>query len=114
MGSEILEAAVANMNLFGRVAACGVISEYTNASKRAAPNMIDIIYKRVKIQGFLLTDHLNLHQDFISATCDALRSGKIQPLEDISNGVESIPSAFVGLFRGDNLGKKIVRIAHDE
>lgn len=82
----MLEAAVANMNLFGRVAACGVMSEYADASKRAAPNMIDIAYKKIKIQEqFLFTDHFDLHQDFISMTCDALRAGKIQPLEDISN-----------------------------
>ncbi|KDO80267.1 hypothetical protein CISIN_1g043295mg, partial [Citrus sinensis] len=111
VGGEMLEAAVANMNLFGRVAACGVISECADASKRAVPNMIDIVYKRIKIQGFLSTDHFDLHQDFISMTCDALRAGKIQPLEDISNGVDSIPSAFTGFFRGDNIGKKFVRIA---
>ncbi|KAH9800251.1 PKS ER domain-containing protein [Citrus sinensis] len=111
VGGEMLEAAVANMNLFGRVAACGVISECADDSKRAVPNMIDIVYKRIKIQGFLSTDHFDLHQDFISMTCDALRAGKIQPLEDISNGVDSIPSAFTGFFRGDNIGKKFVRIA---
>ncbi|XP_031252637.1 2-alkenal reductase (NADP(+)-dependent)-like isoform X3 [Pistacia vera] len=113
VGGEMLEAAVANMNLFGRVAACGVISEYTNASKRAAPNMLDVVYKRIKIQGFLVPDHLNLYADFISTISDHLRNGKIQSLEDISNGVESIPSAFIGLFQGDNIGKKIVCVAQD-
>ncbi|KAK2665382.1 hypothetical protein Ddye_003956 [Dipteronia dyeriana] len=113
VGAEMQEAAVANMKAFGRVAVCGVISEYTEAGKRAAPDMLDVVYKRIKIQGFLAADHMNLYQDFLNKTCDQLRTGEIQALEDISDGVESIPSAFVGLFRGDNIGKKIVRIAQE-
>ncbi|XP_044472346.1 2-alkenal reductase (NADP(+)-dependent)-like isoform X2 [Mangifera indica] len=113
VGGEMLEAAVANMNLLGRVAACGAIAEYTDATKRAAPSMLDVVYKRIKIQGFLISDHMNLYADFISMASEHLLNGKIQPLEDISNGVESIPSAFIELFQGDNIGKKIVRIAED-
>jgi len=97
----------------GRVAACGVIAEYTDGGKRAAPNMIDIIYKRIKIHGFIGTDHSNLHSDFITTTIDYIRSGKIKVLEDISVGLETIPSAFTGLFHGHNVGKKIVRIADE-
>ncbi|KAK0593241.1 hypothetical protein LWI29_033374 [Acer saccharum] len=111
VGAEMQEAAVANMKAFGRVAVCGVISEYIDAGKRAAPDMLDVVYKRIKIQGFLAADHMNVYQDFLQKTSDQLSTGKIQALEDISDGVESIPSAFVGLFRGDNIGKKIVRIA---
>lgn len=113
VGAEMLEAAVANMKTFGRVAACGVISEYSDPGKRAAPDMLDVVYKRIKMQGFLAADHLNVYQEFLQITCDHLLSGKIKVLEDISDGVESIPSAFVGLFRGDNIGKKVVRIDHE-
>ncbi|KAK8543500.1 hypothetical protein V6N13_076309 [Hibiscus sabdariffa] len=101
------------MNINGRIAVCGVISEYTDREKRAAPSMIDVIYKRIKIQGFLAGDYLNLFGDFLSTTCDHLRTEKIQPLEDISDGVESIPSALINLFRGQNIGKKIVRITEE-
>ncbi|KAF8034471.1 hypothetical protein BT93_C0702 [Corymbia citriodora subsp. variegata] len=113
VGAEMLEAAVANMNTYGRVAVCGAISEYTDPGKRAAPNMSDVIYKRIKIQGFLAWDYMGISEDFISTTSDNLRSGKMHPLEDISNGVESIPSAFVGLFRGDNIGKRMVKITEE-
>ena len=109
----MLEAAVANMNPFGRVAACGTIAEHSDAEKRAVPNMIDVIYKRIKIQGFLAIDHMSLHSDFLSITTEYIHNGKIKVQEDISNGVESIPSAFIGLFRGDNVGKKIVKIADE-
>ncbi|XP_008792045.2 2-alkenal reductase (NADP(+)-dependent)-like isoform X1 [Phoenix dactylifera] len=112
VGAEMQEAAVANMNAFGRVAVCGAISRYTDAGKRAAPDMIDVIYKRITIRGFLAYDHLSIYDDFISATSDHIRHGRMQSLEDISQGLESVPSAFAGLFRGDNVGKKLVQLAH--
>ncbi|KAK9279981.1 hypothetical protein L1049_013665 [Liquidambar formosana] len=114
VGGKMLDAAVANMNVFGRVALCGVISEYTNTGRRAAPNMVDVIYKRITIQGFLLTDHKDMHNDFISEMSDHLRRGQIHVLEHISEGIESIPSAFLGLFRGDNIRKKIVKLEDEE
>lgn len=113
VGAEMLEAAVANMKTFGRIAICGVIAEYTDTAKRATPNMIDVVYKRITIQGFLAADHLNSYGDFLKTTCDYLTNGKIKTLEDISDGVDTIPSAFAGLFRGDNVGKKIVRICNE-
>ncbi|KAK2634599.1 hypothetical protein Ddye_029391 [Dipteronia dyeriana] len=60
----------------------------TDAGKRAAPDMLDVVYKRIKIQGFLVADHMNVYQDFLQKTCDQLSTGEIQALEDISNGVE--------------------------
>ncbi|XP_009623179.1 NADP-dependent alkenal double bond reductase P2-like [Nicotiana tomentosiformis] len=113
VGGKMLEAAVANMNSFGRVAVCGVISEYTNASTRAAPEMLDIVYKRITIQGFLAADLMKVYADFLSKTVEYLQAGKLKAIEDVSQGVESIPSAFIGLFRGDNIGKKIVKVADE-
>lgn len=109
----MLEAAVANMNSFGRVAVCGVISEYTNATTRAAPEMLDIIYKRITIKGFLAADLMNVYAEFLSKTVEYLKGGKLKTIEDISRGVESIPSAFIGLFNGENMGKKIVKVADE-
>ncbi|XP_020088611.1 NADP-dependent alkenal double bond reductase P2-like [Ananas comosus] len=110
VGGEMLEAAVANMNAFGRVAVCGAISEYTSSERRAAPDMLDVIYKRITVQGFLAYDHIAVHDEFISVTSDYLRHGRMQSIEDISHGLESIPSAFIALFRGDNVGKKLVQL----
>lgn len=108
------EAAVANMNTFGRVAVCGVISEYTKKNKPSAPDMLDIVYKRITFQGFLAADYMKIYNNFISKTVEYLRDGKIQALEDILYGLETIPSAFLGLFLGGNVGKKMVKIAEDE
>ncbi|XP_022899571.1 2-alkenal reductase (NADP(+)-dependent)-like [Olea europaea var. sylvestris] len=113
VGGEMLEAAVDNMNTYGRVAVCGIISEYTNDGKRAAPNMLDVVYKRITIQGFLANDFMKLYPDFLSTMMENLRTGKMKALTDISYGLENVPSAFIGLFRGDNIGKKIVQIADE-
>lgn len=109
----MLEAAIANMKTFGRVAVCGVISEYTDAGKRASPNMLDVVYKRINIRGFLAAEFMNDFADFSANTLDYIHSSKLQVIEDTSSGVESIPSAFVGLFKGDNIGKKIVVLAEE-
>ncbi|KAF5817179.1 putative 2-alkenal reductase (NAD(P)(+)) [Helianthus annuus] len=114
VGGEMLEAVVANMNAFGRIAACGVLSGYTNSKKHIALSMVDVVYKRIMIHGFLATDFTsNDFNDFMSVTKDYVRAGKLSVPEDISFGIETIPSAFVGLFRGDNVGKKIVQIAKE-
>ncbi|CAN4090922.1 unnamed protein product [Withania somnifera] len=108
----MLEAAVANMNSFGRAAICGVISEYKNASTRAVPEMLDIVYERITIQGFLAAYLMTVYAEFLSKTVEYLQAGKLKAI-DISQGVESIPSAFIGLVNGDNIGKKIVKAADE-
>ncbi|RZC53767.1 hypothetical protein C5167_012631 [Papaver somniferum] len=110
VGSKMLEAAIANMNPFGRVVACGAVSEYAYETNRASPNMIDVIYRRLSIQGFITPDYMKDYAEFASITSDYIRSAKLHVLEDISIGLESIPSAFVGILRGDNIGKKMVQI----
>ncbi|KAJ0540862.1 putative oxidoreductase [Helianthus annuus] len=113
VGGEMLEAAISTMNLHGRVALCGIISEYTNTGKRAAPDMLSVMYKSITIQGFLVGNYLYLFPEFLKLTIDHLRTGKMHVLEDVSFGLESVPSAFVGLFRGDNVGKRCVQISQD-
>ncbi|RDX66214.1 NADPH-dependent oxidoreductase 2-alkenal reductase, partial [Mucuna pruriens] len=72
--------------------------------------MLNIVYKRITIRGFLVSDYVNVFAQFLAKTLDYLRAGKLKVIEDISLGVESIPSAFVELFNGANIGKKIVYI----
>ncbi|KAI3443870.1 hypothetical protein Pfo_000535 [Paulownia fortunei] len=107
VGGEMLEAAVENMNIFGRVAVCGVISEYTNCQKRAMPDMVAVVYKRIRMEGFLAMDLQDIYQEFILTTLQHLQTGKMKAIEDMSYGVESIPTAFVDVFRGNNIGKRL-------
>ncbi|XLT08843.1 hypothetical protein HN51_054636, partial [Arachis hypogaea] len=70
---------------------------------------------RITIQGFLIPDLMIHHfQNFMIKTSNYLRTGELQVIEDIPLGMESTPSAFVGLFNGSNIGKKIVRLVEEE
>ncbi|XP_034589593.1 NADP-dependent alkenal double bond reductase P2 [Setaria viridis] len=111
VGGEMLEAALANMNTHGRVAVSGVISEYTGAGRRAAPDLMEVIYKRITIRGFLAWDFLPRFAEFNAVIGEWIREGKVQVVEDVSDGLESVPSAFAALFQGQNVGKKLVKLA---
>ncbi|ERN00346.1 hypothetical protein AMTR_s00104p00070050 [Amborella trichopoda] len=112
VGGEMLEAAVANMNCFGRIGICGAISDYTNSIRTGTFDTVDTIDKRITIQGFLVVDYVHIYKEFLKATVDYLHRGEIHAVEDISQGLESVPAAFVGLFHGDNTGRKLVQVIH--
>lgn len=107
----MLEVAIANMNAFGRVAACGAISEYTDKKKQARIDMMDVIYKRITISGYLASDYIHVYPDFVSMTSEHLSHGRMHAVEDISHGIENVPSALVELFEGVNIGKKLVQVS---
>ncbi|KAG2612680.1 NADP-dependent alkenal double bond reductase P2-like [Panicum virgatum] len=111
VGGEMLEAALANMNTYGRVALSGVISEYTGSRRRAVPDLLEVIYKRITIRGFFAWDFLPKFAEFNAAIGEWVRQGKVQVIEDVSDGLESVPSAFAALFSGQNVGKKLVKLA---
>ncbi|CAN6169498.1 unnamed protein product [Urochloa humidicola] len=111
VGGEMLEAALANMNTYGRVALSGVISEYTGAGRRAVPDLLEMIYKRITIRGFFAWDFLPKFPEFGAAIGEWIRQGKVHVLEDVSDGLDSVPAAFAALFSGQNVGKKLVKLA---
>eukprot|EP01018_Ginkgo_biloba_P011404 Gb_28527 [translate_table: standard] len=112
VGGDMLDAVIENMNDHGRIAICGVISQYNTDETKGISDLIQLVYKRIKMQGFLAADYLNIFPEFIDKAHDLLKEGKIQCLEDISDGLENVPSAFVGLFEGKNVGKKVIRLDH--
>uniref|UniRef100_A0ACD5UGM2 Uncharacterized protein n=1 Tax=Avena sativa TaxID=4498 RepID=A0ACD5UGM2_AVESA len=111
VGGEMLEAVLANMNAYGRVAVCGAIAEYTDRGRRAAPDLLEVIYKRITLRGFFAFDFVTKFQEYVEIIGDLITEGKLQVVEDISDGLESVPSAFIALFRGENVGKKLVKLA---
>ncbi|XP_047078363.1 2-alkenal reductase (NADP(+)-dependent)-like [Lolium rigidum] len=110
VGGEMLEAALANMNTYGRVAVCGAIAEYTDPGRRAAPGLLEVVYKRIALRGFLSYDFMTQFHEYNVIIGNWIREGRIQVIEDVSNGLESVPSAFAALFRGENVGKKLVKL----
>jgi NADPH-dependent curcumin reductase CurA len=115
VGGEQLEAALGALRPFGRVIACGAISRYNDERPAPGPrNLALVVTKRLRIQGFIVTDHQERVRDFVADVGPWVRSGKLQHRETIVDGIENLPRAFAGLFRGDNVGKMLVRVGPDD
>ena len=114
VGGEIFEAALWNMRDFGRVALCGMISNYNDEQLQPGPRgMAVIIGRRLRIQGFIVTDHQDVIPEFAAKVGGWLAEGKINYKETIAEGVENAPSAFISMLKGGNTGKQIVRLGED-
>lgn len=112
VGGSMLDAALLNMKINGRIAICGMVSQQSLSNPQGIHNLFQLITKRVKMQGFLQSDYLHLFPRFLEDVTSLYKQGKITYLEDMNEGLESGPSAFVGLFSGQNIGKQVIRVAH--
>lgn len=111
VGSDHLEAAIGAMRLHGRAAICGMIAQYNDAEPPAAPrNLALVIGKRLTLRGFLVGDHAALREGFLAEMAGWLRTGQVRYDETIIDGIANAPAAFLGLMRGENLGKMLVRL----
>lgn len=111
VGGSQLEGALFALRPFGRVVACGAISRYNDERPEpGARNLGLIVTKRLRVQGFIVLDHSDRYPAFVAEVGPWVRDGKLAYRETIVDGFEQIPSAFAGLFRGDNVGKMLVRI----
>jgi NADPH-dependent curcumin reductase CurA len=111
VGGAHLEAALNQMNDFGRIVVCGMISTYNNTDPAPGPsNLSQLILKRITMQGMLVVDYLDQRPQFDRDMAEWMGSGKIQWKETIIEGIENAPTAFMGLFKGDNLGKMLVKV----
>jgi NADPH-dependent curcumin reductase CurA len=115
VGGRQLEAALSALRPFGRVVACGAISRYNDERPEPGPrNLGLIVTKRLRVQGFIVLDHGDRYPAFLAEVGPWVRDGKIAYRETIVDGLEQLPSAFAGLFRGDNVGKMLVRVGPDD
>jgi hypothetical protein len=111
VGGEQLEASLTALRPFGRVAACGAIATYNDQRPSPGPrNMSFIVTKRLRMQGFIVIDHFDEFPAFLADVGPLVAAGKIELRETVVDGFENIPSAFAGLFHGDNTGKMLVRV----
>ena len=111
VGGTHLEAALERMNPSGRIVLCGMISQY-NATRLepGAKNLFLAIGKRLTLRGFIVSDHLDRLAQFTADMGRWVAEGRIRWRETIVQGIENAPKAFIGLFRGDNLGKMLVQV----
>ena len=112
VGGEIFEAALWNMRDYGRVALCGMISNYNDEQLQPGPRgMFVIIGRRLRIQGFIVTDHMDLTQEYATKVSGWMAEGKLKYRETIAEGIENAPGAFISMLKGGNTGKQIVALS---
>ncbi|WP_203823273.1 NADP-dependent oxidoreductase [Actinoplanes palleronii] len=112
VGGEHLEAAIGSLNKFGRVALCGAISQYNETSAPAAPrNLALAIGKELTLRGFIVGNHGKRMPEFVEEVGGWLRAGQISAPETVVEGLANAPEAFLGLMRGENTGKMVIKIS---
>jgi NADPH-dependent curcumin reductase CurA len=112
VGGSHLEAALGRMRDFGRIALCGAAEQYNATAPPEGPRNLSVaITRRLKLQGFIVSDHADRFKGFVEEVAGYLADGRIQYRETYTEGLETAPEAFIGLFEGANLGKMLVRLA---
>ncbi|MCX4854516.1 NADP-dependent oxidoreductase [Streptomyces canus] len=112
VGGEQLAAALHALRTGGRVALCGMMSQFGGASRSADINqLIQAVLKRLTLRGFIVRDHDDLRPEFEQRVADWLRSGRIIARETVTDGLDSAAGALLALLDGGNVGKMLVRLA---
>ena len=111
VGGEHLQAALNAMNHFGRIVACGMIGTYNATNPQPGPNnLVLIVGKKIRINGFIVFDHNDMRQEFLSEMEAWVKTEKLVVRETIVEGLDNAVDAFLALFSGKNFGKMIVRL----
>jgi len=110
VGGAVLQTIWPLMNDFGRVSVCGLIAHYNDTSLAPGPSWLFLLARRLKVSGFIVSDHMARMGDFLRDMSGWMREGKIKYREDVVEGLENAPEAFLGLLKGKNFGKLIVRV----
>ncbi|MFB0617160.1 NADP-dependent oxidoreductase [Streptomyces sp. AGS-58] len=111
VGGDHLEAAIGSLNQGGRIAVCGMISVYNNTEPAPGPkNLARLIQTRGRIEGFLVGDHYDLQPQFVQEVGPWVASGALKYRETVVEGIENNLEAFLGVLRGDNIGKMVVKL----
>jgi hypothetical protein len=116
VGGETFEAALAQMNLMGRIACCGVVSTYDSASQPAhGPRGIpfQLVVKRLTMRGFIVSDFFGKRDEALAQLHSWVEDGRLKVIEDIVEGFENLPAALIGLLHGKNRGKRMVKIGQE-
>jgi hypothetical protein len=111
VGGEHLEAAIACANPFARFALCGMISQYNATEAPTGPrNIIQAVGKSLRLEGFIVSNHADMQPAFVKDLAAWHAAGKLKWKETVFEGIEKAPDAFLGLFRGENFGKMLVKL----
>ncbi len=109
VGGMILDTVLSRMNAFGRIAVCGMIAGY-NGAPMPLTNPALILVNRLKVQGFIVSEHMEFWPQALTELGTLVASGKLKYRESVAQGIESAPEAFLGLLKGRNFGKQVVQL----
>jgi NADPH-dependent curcumin reductase CurA len=109
VGGMVLDAVLSRMNAFGRIAVCGMIAGY-NGKPVPLTYPALILMSRLKVQGFIVSEHLEVWPEALKELGALVATGKLHPRESIAQGIEAAPEAFLGLLKGQNFGKQLVNL----
>jgi NADPH-dependent curcumin reductase len=109
VGGMILDAILLRMNAFGRIAVCGMIAGYDGQPLPLA-NPALILVNRLKVEGFIVSEHMEVWPEALTELGTLVGTGKLRPRETVAEGIASAPEAFLGLLKGRNFGKQLVKM----
>jgi NADPH-dependent curcumin reductase len=111
VGGKILDTVFTMMNLKSRMAVCGLISDYNATEPYGVTNFRAILVNRIKVQGLIVFDWLESYPEGNQALQELAAAGKLKTRESILEGIEKAPAGLIGLLRGENFGKQLVKLA---
>jgi len=115
VGGMHLEAALNCIALGGRMALCGMIAVYNNKEPEPGPpNLVNLIGRGVMARGFIVSEYMDKAMEFAMEVAPLLAQGKIKFQESVYEGIDNAPEAFIGLFKGENTGKAVIRVGPDK
>ncbi len=109
VGGYIFDAVMLRLNAFARIALCGMIAGYDGAPLPLANPALFLI-NRVRLEGFIVSEHMEVWPEALAELGKLVGTGKLRPRESVAQGIAAAPQAFLGLLKGKNFGKQLVRL----
>jgi len=113
VGGPVLDAVMRLINRDARIPICGLISEYNATEPPRGPNIRPLLFNRATMRGFIVSDHADRSGEFLREASGWVQAGRLRYREDIVEGLDNAPRAFIGLLRGENFGKRLIRVGAD-
>ncbi|XP_059443490.1 2-alkenal reductase (NADP(+)-dependent)-like [Corylus avellana] len=113
VGGKMLDAVLQNLRVHGRIAVCGMISQYNLERPEGVHSLSALFLKQARMEGFLVPSFYHKYSNYLELVLPYIKEGKVTYVEDIAEGLESGPAALVGLFTGRNVGKQVVVVARE-
>ncbi len=110
VGGPVLDAVLGRLNAFARIPLCGLVSQYNATEPYAVKNFGALLVNRAKLQGFIVSEHMDRWPAALAELAACVTEGKIRYKETIADGIEQAPRAFIGMLKGENVGKQLVKL----